>query len=132
MKSCWWHLIDCSNYCIALSLLWFVFLFVCFVCFFFFMLKLLQYCNYIIIVMQIKPMLLLLLETDLRWLLWRLGLLQRALKSGLWPVMLRWFIPPKKLIKSAKNRRNRCLPYYSLFFFFFYVCFFFPENSNRV
>ena len=29
----------------------------------------------------------LLLETDLRWLLWRLGLLLRALKSGLWPVM---------------------------------------------
>ena len=29
----------------------------------------------------------LLLETDLRWLLWRLGLLRRALKSGLWPVM---------------------------------------------
>ena len=29
----------------------------------------------------------LLLETDLRWLLWRLGLLGRALKSGLWPVM---------------------------------------------
>ena len=29
----------------------------------------------------------LLLETDLRWLLWRLGLLPRALKSGLWPVM---------------------------------------------
>ena len=26
----------------------------------------------------------LLLETDLRWLLWRLGLLGRALKSGLW------------------------------------------------
>ena len=31
----------------------------------------------------------LLLETDLRWLLWRLGLLLRALKSGLWPVMLK-------------------------------------------
>ena len=30
----------------------------------------------------------LLLETDLRWLLWRLGLLGRALKSGLWPVMI--------------------------------------------
>ena len=29
----------------------------------------------------------LLLETDRRWLLWRLGLLLRALKSGLWPVM---------------------------------------------
>ena len=29
----------------------------------------------------------LLLETDLRWLLWRLGLLLRALKSGLWPAM---------------------------------------------
>ena len=29
----------------------------------------------------------LLLETDLRWLLWRLGPLRRALKSGLWPVM---------------------------------------------
>ena len=29
----------------------------------------------------------LLLETDLRWLLWGLGLLLRALKSGLWPVM---------------------------------------------
>ena len=29
----------------------------------------------------------LLLETDLRWLLWRLDLLRRALKSGLWPVM---------------------------------------------
>ena len=31
----------------------------------------------------------LLLETDLRWLLWRLGLLRGALKSGLWPVMAR-------------------------------------------
>ena len=30
----------------------------------------------------------LLLETDLRWLLGRLGLLGRALKSGLWPVMV--------------------------------------------
>ena len=29
----------------------------------------------------------LLLETDLRWLLWRLGLLGRALKSGPWPVI---------------------------------------------
>ena len=29
----------------------------------------------------------LLLETDLRWLLWRLGLLGGALKSALWPVM---------------------------------------------
>ena len=29
----------------------------------------------------------LLLETDLRGLLWRLGLLGCALKSGLWPVM---------------------------------------------
>ena len=29
----------------------------------------------------------LLLETDLQWLLWRLGLLWRTLKSGLWPVM---------------------------------------------
>jgi len=29
----------------------------------------------------------LLLETDLRWLLWRLGPLGRALKSGLWPVI---------------------------------------------
>ena len=57
IKSCWWHLIDYSNHCIALSLLWFVCLFVCL----FFMLKLLQYCNYIIIVMQIKLMLLLLL-----------------------------------------------------------------------
>ena len=38
-------------------------LFVClFVCLFFFILKLLQYCNYIIIVMQIKLMLLLLLD----------------------------------------------------------------------
>ena len=45
---------------IALSLLWFVCLFVCL---FFFMLKLLQYCNHIIIVMQIKLMLLLLLCT---------------------------------------------------------------------
>ena len=30
----------------------------------------------------------LLLETNLRWLLWRLGLLGRALKLGLWPVMV--------------------------------------------
>ena len=35
-----------------------------FVCLFVFMLKLLQYCNYIIIVMQIKLMLLLLLEKE--------------------------------------------------------------------
>ena len=33
-----------------------------FVCLFFFMLKLLQYCNYIIIVLQIKLMLLLLID----------------------------------------------------------------------
>ena len=39
-------------------------------------------------------------------------------------------IPPKKLIKSAKNRRNRCLPYYSLLFLFFYVCFFFPWKQQ--
>ena len=31
----------------------------------------------------------LLLKTDLRWLLWRLGLLGRALKSGLWLMMRR-------------------------------------------
>ena len=46
----------------------------------------------------------LLLETDLRWLLWRFGLLPRALKSGLRPVMFpqvalceapRWDVPEK-------------------------------------
>ena len=37
-----------------------------------------------------------LLETDLLWLLWRLDLLQRELKSRLWPVMRLMGVPPKE------------------------------------
>jgi len=52
----------------------------------------------------------LLLETDLRWLLWRLGLLRRALKSGLWPVIppLRTWPPPWEFAVSG-NTTMQCL-----------------------
>ena len=50
----------------------------------------------------------LLLETDLRWLLWRLGLLLRALISGLWPVMtLARYIFPRSALQSFDARRGR-------------------------